>query len=135
MDLGSTPIIVNNPPDAYYDFVYYEWANPVVLLDCVILSISSDGAVFYDVFYWGDGFPDDNSNVPSSTEDDEFPINPMVLYGPLQTGILVDVDTTLLSNPPIGSYRYLKIEAPLFCPNDRNDGVEIDAIEVIEVPR
>jgi len=77
LDLGSTPIIVNGPSDTNYDFVYYEWANPVnVLLDCVILSISSDGTIFFPVFYWGDSTPDNNSNVPPppSTEDDEFQI-------------------------------------------------------------
>lgn len=141
LDLGSNPIVVFGPSETnYYDLVYYEWGNPVdVLLDCVILSISSDGTIFHPVFYWGDSTPDNNSNVPlpPSTEDDEFLIDSTLLYDtpPYQTGILVDVDNAPLGTPPLGSYQYLRIEAPLSCPNDQNDGVDIDAIEVIEVPR
>jgi len=141
LDLGSTPIIVNGPSDTNYDFVYYEWGNgtpPDVFLDCVILSISIDGIAFYPVFYWGDGIPDNNSNVwmfPPENDNQQIPF--AALYGtpPLQSGILVDVDNSSLSNPPNGSYRYLKIEVPLLAPvSDNGDGVDIDAIEVTEVP-
>jgi hypothetical protein len=139
INLGLTPIIVNGPSDTNYDFVYYEFANPVnISMDSVIISISSDGTTYYQVFNWGNGIPDDNSNVgpiasSTGTENDNQTIQATDLHGspPNQTGILVDVDNAP-SNPPPGSYSYLAIQAPAAPPNDGSDGADIDSIEVAE---
>lgn len=136
----GTPITVNGPSDTNYDFVYYERANPVnIAMDSVILSISSDGTTYYIVFNWGDNIPDNNSNVGiiasnTGTEDDNQTIQSTDLYGtpPNQTGILIDVDNAP-SHPPVGSYGYLAIQAPIAPTNDGNDGADIDSIQVTEV--
>jgi len=130
LDFGSNPIIVNGPSDKNYDFVYYEWANPDrVFMDDVILSISSNGIDFYPVFYWGDNIPDNNSNIATSTETGNKEIF-TPLYGPYNSGILIDVDNSYLKpSPPKGSYQYLKIEVP----STAIEGADIDAVEVIEV--
>jgi len=139
LTLSATPIVVIGPSETNYDFVYYE--RPVVGggidMDSVILSISMDDVTYYVVFNWGDGIPDDNSNVGDvtpTTEADNQHINPSELYGssPQDTGILVDVDNAP-SNPPAGTYQYLAIQAPVAPVNDGDDGADIDSIQVIEV--
>ncbi len=126
-------------PDGNYDLVFYEYDNGgTVYLDQIVIGITNDptGASFYQVFYWGDGDPDNNSNVGdvAGLENDNQPINVSELYdpdgaGPLpQTGILIDVDTAI-SLPPIGLYQYIVIIAPL-----NSDESQIDAIATVEVP-
>ncbi len=149
MDLGATPIIVTDPSDTNYDFVFYEYLNTTdnkVYMDCIILSISSDGITYYEVFNWCDDFSDDNSNVSysilslgipphPSDESDNQDISYVSLYGippAPKAGILIDVDNNLPGVPaPRGSYRFLAIQA-VFAVG--GDGVaEIDSIEVIDV--
>lgn len=126
-------------PDGNYDLVFYEYNNGgTVYLDQIIIGITNDptGGSFFQVFYWGDGDPDDNSNVGdvAGLENDNQPINVSELYdpdgaGPLpQTGVLIDVDTAL-SLPPIGLYQYIVIIAP-----PASDEAQIDAIATVEVP-
>lgn len=62
----SLQITVDPTPDGNYDLVFYEWNNDgAVYLDWIIIGISnySDGSQYYEVFNWGDGTPDMNSNV------------------------------------------------------------------------
>lgn len=129
-------------PDGNYDLVFYEYNNGgTVYLDQIIIGITNDptGGSFYQVFYWGDGDPDNNSNVgdvadSTDSENDNQPINVSELYdpdgaGPLPpTGILIDVDTAI-SLPPIGLYQYIVIIAP-----PASDEAQIDAIATVEVP-
>jgi uncharacterized repeat protein (TIGR01451 family) len=130
---GDPPIIlVFGPPiiaDGDFgtpDFVYYEFedaSNPGnVALDWVQLEISTDGANWVQVFNWGDGTPDTNSNVTGAcvAEDDNCPIPFGSLYN--QTGITIDVDGFV----PAGSYAWIRITAP---PSTGGDAPEVDAIQ------
>lgn len=145
--LENTYIIIQlsievGDPDGNYDLVFYEYNNGgTVYLDQIIIGITNDptGGSFYQVFYWGDGDPDNNSNVgdvadSTDSENDNQPINVSELYdpdgaGPLPpTGILIDVDTAI-SLPPIGLYQYIVIIAP-----PASDEAQIDAIATVEVP-
>ena len=154
MDLGSNPIIVNATPDANYDLVFYEDENPdgsgLVAMDQVIIGITNDpsGSTYYQVFNWGDGVPDTNTNVDTTTlglpnaEADNQTISTSDLYedpaatpppSNSQVGILIDVDQAP-SNPPAGSYQYLVVIAPPASnPNNAGDDGQVDSLEVTEV--
>jgi hypothetical protein len=154
MDLGSNPIVVNATPDGNYDLVYYEDENPdgsgEIAMDQVILGISNDpsGNPFYQIFNWGDGVPDANSNVDTTTlgvpaaEVDNQTISTGDLYedpasspppSNSQTGILIDVDQAA-SHPAPGSYQYLVIIAPPASnPNNAGDDGQVDSVQVTEV--
>lgn len=132
------PIIVNGPTDTNYDLVYYEvqFGGGQIAMDSVIISISADGITYYEVFNWGDGTPDANSNVgdvaaTAGAENDNQTIPTSELYGtpPAQTGILIDVDNAT-SAPPPGSYGYLAIQAPA---PDGDGGLDVDAVDVVDV--
>lgn len=139
LDLISSPIVVTYPPDANYDFVYYERSNPVdIQMDTIVMGISMDGINFYEVFNWYNGIPDYNSNIWDVAkvfgESDNQPIFASNLYGttPYQTGILIDVDNAP-SYPPAGSYQYLILEVPAGS-SSTDAGTDVDAIQIIEVP-
>ena len=72
VDVSANPVHVNPTPDGNYDLVYYEDENPstpgYIALDDVIVGISNDssGNPYYEVFNWGDGSPDTNTNVDTS---------------------------------------------------------------------
>lgn len=153
-------IVVGSTPDGNYDLVYYEHNNyGFVYLDWIIIGISNyaDGSNYYEVFNWGNGTPDANSNIGdvaqlSGTELDnqaipiagntEIPQSQTELYdpdyvsgtpetnGPLpQTGILIDVDSAT-SVPPPNTYNYVVIIAP----QGDSDGAQVDAIQTVEIP-
>jgi hypothetical protein len=143
--LTSTPIVVNGPSDTNYDFVYYEQGQACgmpacpsgtgIQMDSVIISISMDDVIYYVVFNWGDGTPDNNSNVGdvttnTGTENDNQNIDSSELHGtvPQDTGVLVDVDNAT-SNPPPGDYWYVAVQAPT---PDADNGVGFDSIEIVE---
>ncbi len=154
IDQSSNPIIVNATPDGAYDLVYYEDENPngsgVISMDQVIVGISNDptGSTYYQVFNWGDGIPDTNSNVDTTVlglpaaEVDNQTIQTSDLYqdpaatpppSNSQVGILIDVDQAD-SHPPPGSYQYLVIIAPPPSnPNNAGDDGQVDSVEVTEV--
>ena len=154
-------IVVGTTPDNSYDLIYYEYNNNgFVNLDWIIIGISNyaDGSQYYEVFNWGNGTPDTNSNVGdvaqlSGTELDnqsipvsgntEVPPSQTELYdpdyspgtpetnGPLpQSGILIDVDSAT-SSPPPNTYNYVVIIAPL---GDSDGAVQVDAVQAVEVP-
>lgn len=150
IDVSSNPVVVGVTPDGYYDLIYYEDESPpgFVSMDQVIIGISnnSTGNPYYEVFNWGDGAPDANSNVDisvlspsplpaSPAESDNAQITTGQLYGtpPNQTGILIDVDTAP-SNPPAGPYNYVVIIAPpATAPNNAGDGGQVDSVQITEV--
>jgi hypothetical protein len=73
----SLQITVDSTPDNNYDLAYYEWNNGgAVYLDWIIIGITNDptGSTYYEVFNWGDGDPDLNSNVGdiAAAAGDEF---------------------------------------------------------------
>lgn len=140
----SLRVIVEPTPDDNYDLVYYEWNNGgTVYLDWIIIGITNDptGSTYYEVFNWGNGTPDMNSNVgdiaaAAGDEYDDHPIpvsdntevpvqppedqlhdpdhdpGPPEDNGPLpQTGILIDVDTAP-SDPPPDLYEFVIIISP-----------------------
>lgn len=134
-------IVVASTPDANYDLVLYEYNNfGNVYLDWVIIGISnnSDGSSYYEVFNWGNGIPDNNSNVGdvAGAENDEQQTNLSELHDPdepdgtndNQTGILIDVDNAS-SQPPPNTYNYIVVIAP-----NGGGSTEVDSIDVTEVP-
>ncbi|HCB02349.1 MAG TPA: hypothetical protein DEP19_08205, partial [Anaerolineae bacterium] len=142
LDFSSNPIYVLSIPDGNYDLVFYENQESISLnyirLDHIIIGISQfeDGQTYYEVFNWGNGIPDTNTNVDTNTlppdttpfcnepECDNYMVStsptsvpPSVLHDPdgsgpaLQTGILIDVDNAS-SSPPPGNYNYIVIFSP-----------------------
>jgi hypothetical protein len=157
----NSPVHVAPTPDGHYDMVYYEMANPncggQVCMDQVIIGITNDatGQTYYEVFNWGDGIPDTNTNVDTTqlgvptAEDDNQIISTSDLYidpsqvglpqpPDLQTGILIDVDTAP-SNPPRDpvtgtTYDYVVVVAPpASSPNNAGDDMNLDSVQVTEV--
>ena len=102
-----------------------------ICLDWVRVDVSNDGANWVTVFNWGDGKPDNNTNIASysgGNELDNAPIPAAALYcsNGYCTGIEIDVDA--LGPVPVGGYRYIRIWSPL---NPGNDGSEVDSIEIV----
>ena len=146
----SLQITVAPTPDNNYDLAFYEYLNgSFVYLDWIIVGISndSDGATYYEVFNWGDGTPDDNSNVGNvaGAENDDQTIDPYSASDPLhdpdelpgpdgpapQTGILIDVDTAD-SNPPPATYNYVVIISP--AGGLPGNDAQVDSVQTVEVP-
>ncbi|NUQ60288.1 MAG: hypothetical protein HUU12_13090 [Anaerolineales bacterium] len=135
-------VTVEATPDGNYDLAIYEFLNfNVIYLDWFVVGISNDadGATYYEVFNWGNGAPDNNSNVAdlaAGGETDNEAVNPSQLYdadgaGPApQTGILIDVDDNNSGNPPPGVYGYVVIINPV----GGGDAVQVDAVQTVEVP-
>jgi hypothetical protein len=159
VDVSSNPVHVAATPDGNYDLVYYEDENPndsgLIAMDQVKIGITNDstGQTYYEVFNWGDGQPDTNSNLNTNTLPPNTPPDPAIdpaepdnqviptddLYkdpaatpppNP-QTGVLIDVDQAP-SHPPPGDYKYVVIVAPP-APSSV-DGGQMDSIDVTEVP-
>ena len=148
----SLNVEVGNTPDDNYDLAFYEYDNGgYVYLDWIIIGISNDptGADYYEVFSWGTGGPDENSNVgdvavAEGGEYDNQQIDLSELHDPdgagtaPQTGILIDVDTAD-SAPPPGIYQYVVIISPDDSDVDPANGAgsgdpaDIDAIQTVEV--
>jgi uncharacterized repeat protein (TIGR01451 family) len=131
----SQPIVANG--DAAADFVFYEMPMaPGIDLDQIVIEISSDGANWLPVFYWGNTTPDtntnvDNVNIPNiaaacPTETDNCPIASGDLYN--NTGITIDVDNSPLSPVPQGNYYWIRFTEPGL---GSTDGTHVDAIEML----
>lgn len=155
LDISGNPLNVGMTPDNNYDLVFYEnqEAAGFIRLDRIIIGISkfADGQIYYEVFNWGNGIPDTNTNVDtnilppdnSTTNCDTDPecdnriIPTSELYDPDDdgpappTGILIDVDTAP-SSPPPGNYNYIVIISPVDTGPEK-DPSQIDAIVVTEV--
>jgi hypothetical protein len=138
------PITVEGPAETNYDLVYYEWdAGGVVMMDHVIVGISqdSDGDPYYEVFNWGDGNPDENTNVdtgdlgvdPAEIDNQSIPTSELhddPPAPPPQTGVLIDVDNAP-SNPPPGDYSQVVIISP---DTGSGDAAQVDAVEQVDEP-
>ena len=127
-------------PDNNYDLVFYEYDNGgQIALDWIIIGISiySDGHEYYEVFNWGNGTPDTNSNVGdvagAETDNQSVPLTELHDSddaGPApQTGILIDVDNAP-SNPPVDTYDYIVIISPA----GGGDPAQVDSVQPTEVP-
>lgn len=134
-------VVVEATPDSNYDLVLYEYNNfGYVFIDWVIVGISNDptGSTYYEVFNWGNGTPDTNTNIGdvAGTEDDEQQTDLSEFHDPdepdgtndNQTGILIDVDNAT-SEPPPNTYNYIVVIAP-----NGGGSTEIDSIDTTEVP-
>jgi len=126
IDLGSQRITSH----AGYDFVYYEQpACSGICLDWVQVDIcDASCSSWVTVFNWGDGNPDNNTNVASFAaggEDDNEDIPAAALLN--GSGITIDVDA--FGPVPGGGYRYIRIWSPYNWPN--NDGAEVDSIDIV----
>lgn len=139
----SLGVRVESTPDNNYDLVFYEFNNGgTVYMDWIIvgLSMSSTGSSYYEVFNWGNGSPDLNSNLgdvttTTGTENGDQAIALTEYYdsdgagSAPQTGVLIDVDTAT-SNPPPGLYTYVVVISP----GGVGGGAQVDAIQTVEVP-
>ncbi|MBE7433276.1 MAG: hypothetical protein HS100_05125 [Anaerolineales bacterium] len=137
-------VTVEATPDGNYDLAVYEFLNiNVIYLDWFVVGITNDdtGATYYEVFNWGNGIPDDNSNVgdiavTTGGEADNEIVDPSQLYdsdgaGPAPgTGILIDVDDGTSGRPPPGTYGFVVI----INPTGGADAVQVDAVQTVEVP-
>lgn len=132
IDINASPIIVVGSSEInIYDLVYYEAeyeATGEIQLDNVILGISKypDGQIYYEIFNWGNGSPDFNTNVSGYAEIDNQIISMNDLWNYPGTGILIDVDNAP-SLPPPQPYEYLVIIAPI---NPSPDTMQVDSIEI-----
>jgi hypothetical protein len=134
-DLPGGSAISRDSNPLTYDFVYYERAavngffengiylDRVTIEVCVNSSCSGGPNSVVVVFNWGDGLPDNNTNVGSlglpETGNDW--IDEGDLYN--GTGIAIDVDAMVSGGS--SSYRYLRVTAP---GADYSLGAEIDSI-------
>ncbi|MDX9991856.1 MAG: hypothetical protein RBS68_07370 [Anaerolineales bacterium] len=130
LTLALTLVLDGNQSD--WDVVLYEeLSGSGILMDFVFLSISQDGDTWYEIFNWGNGVADTNSNLNTNvlggSEYDNRPISSGDLYD--STGIAINADSILLSNAaPAGTYNYLRITAP---GGVSVDGIKIDAIVIL----
>lgn len=140
LDLGT---LINMGDPGSPDLVYYEVQPTMpptptppntIFMDLVEVQIGpSPSGPWYTIFNWGDGGPDNNTNIGqagfSSAENDNTPIGSPPLYAnPYPTGIQIDVDSPPAAVIPPGAYQYLRIFSPS---GPGNDGPTVDAIEVL----
>lgn len=137
----SLSVTVSSSPDDNYDLAIYEYNNNgYVYMDWMIVGItnSSDGSQYYEVFNWGNGTPDTNTNLGDvAGETDDQQVDGTEFYDPdgagvaPQSGILIDVDTAS-SSPPPAIYNYVVIISPIGGMPSNN--VQVDSLETVEVP-
>lgn len=130
MDISASPIIIIGPAENLYDLVYNEMEFPAgssqIQLDNVILGISTDpnGQIYYEVFNWGNGIIDFNTNISAYPEADNQAILMSDLWNFPGTGVLIDADNAA-SQPPPGTYNYLVIVSPF---KAGADTIDVDSI-------
>ncbi len=111
------------------DLVYYpDPSVPTLQMDIVILQIGN-GANWYTILIWGDGFSDANTDINPADCPSE--IDNCLITLPLTNppGISIDLDDFVPPEGPMppGTYPYIRI---ISLP-DSGDGVSVDAISVI----
>ncbi len=115
---------------AGYDFVYFEHIGcGGICLDWVEVDVSRDGSTWVMAFNWGDGNPDNNTNIASYTgggEVDNAPIPASALYCDSGYCTGIEIDVNALGPVPPGGYRYIRIWSPINWPH--NDGSEVDSL-------
>jgi hypothetical protein len=159
LDMSGNPIIVNGTSDTNYDLVYYEYeagSSGNIEMDRVIVGITNDstGQTYYQVFNWGDGVPDTNTNVDTAVitpsvnsaeyDNQQIDMSNNLYQDPsppptMQTGILIDVDNAP-DPPPPATYNYVVIIAPVVIapspqtvpPSDTTG--QTNGIDVVDVP-
>jgi uncharacterized repeat protein (TIGR01451 family) len=126
-----SPAILADGDVGIPDFVYYERlaTSAHIDLDWVQVEISTDGSIWHQVFYWGDGggSPDTNTNVdvqnligdlcPTEIDNCSIPVARLYNSSP---GITIDIDGIV----PPGNYPWVRITSPA-----STDPSEIDAIQ------
>ena len=113
------------------DLVYYERlaTSDRVEFDWVIVQISSDGSTWHEVFNWGDGNADINTNVNINNvlgaEDDNrvFLLADNILYNDM--GVTIDIDA--ISGISTGlEYSWIRVIGP---DSPGGDSAEVNAIQ------
>jgi hypothetical protein len=148
----AVPTIVVGPtPDGNYELVYYESASSptTILMDWVIVGVTNStlwsSYTYYEVFNWGNGSADTNSNLNAAdlglptAEVDNQAVSSSDLYEDpsspapppnLQTGILIDVEGAA-SEPPPGDYDMVVVISP---PGGVDSSAHVDAVDVTNEP-
>ncbi len=132
IDLGAGNAIVTQ---GGYDLVYYEreldTLTGIVHLDWISIQVgTSPTGPWLEVFNWGDGVVDSNTNLgmtsygmtPGEPQNLPVPMTNPPLYGsaPYITGIAIDVDARVGA----GVYRWVRLRTAMF-------GVSFDAVQVL----
>ena len=119
-----------------YDFVFFEYpAGSGIHLDWVVVEVSDDGTIWHEVFNWGGGGLDTNTNIEppygsdgdGELDNEDIPSGSLWPRpsGPTNTGVAIDIDTPTW-DPPLGSqYRYVRFS----CPTGGGDEAQVDGIE------
>jgi hypothetical protein len=132
---SKTFIMDGNTGD--FELVYYEKPsdNPytVIAMDLVVIEVHIAGGAWYQVFYWGNLAPPQNSSINGYGPGVDNQLIPKsVLIGPpvAQTGVQIDVDSPLVAaGVTLGStIDQIRITAP---PGGDWDGCDIDAVDTI----
>lgn len=124
-------IIADGDPD--YDLVYYEREAPVstgyVAMDRVSVWVGTSATgPWVEVFNWGDGLPNPNTNIaglgPAAEDNDyQFPLTMPPLYRPsagaIASGFAIDIDAVA----PPGTYTHVQLVGA--------GTAEVDSIDVI----
>jgi hypothetical protein len=136
INITSSPIIIVGSSETGWDLIYYEaefngpGQSGTIFLDNVILGISTfaDGHIYYDVFNWGNGAQDLNTNIwnVADVDNQQIPLTDLWNYPvPPSTGIAINADGAP-SQPPPDTYNYLVV----ICPLTGADGMEVDSIQI-----
>jgi hypothetical protein len=117
-----------------YDFVFFESSiGGGIELDWVVVEISDDGVTWHEVFNWGGGGLDTNTNIepPYGSDGDGELDNEIIPSAdlwpsglPINTGIAIDINTPTWDPPPGSQYRYVRFS----CPSGGGDAAHLDAI-------
>jgi hypothetical protein len=132
IDITTSPIIIVGTSETNYDLAYNEiefagLVPPGIYLDSVILgiSVSPAGSIYYDVFNWGNGALDFNTNISGVPDADNQQIPLSALWPYPGTGILIDADNAP-SQPPPGTYGYLVVICPPIPPATQS--LQVDSV-------
>jgi len=133
-----TPISVDGIDPTDFELVYYERESPTVgniALDMVSIEVAtSTTGIWYEVFNWGDGVPDTNTNIyqegyggPPEPNDPLIPLTSPPLYRSTPDGIASGIAMDLDSVVPPGTYSYVRLNGipPV------TGTAEVDSIEVL----
>jgi hypothetical protein len=111
-------------------YLIYEPAyagGATVDMDLIILQVG-DGRNWYTVFNWGDGSPDDNTDIPYNSnsvdctgEPDNCPIDVSQLAN--APGVTIQLNGILTVG---NTYRYIRIKSP--SAGDSGDGLDVNKI-------
>lgn len=118
-----------------WDTIYYEKeeasSSSKIHLGAVRIEVYDETtAVWYTIYYWGDGIADINASYNNAnSEPDGFPVDKSDLYGaaPLNTGIAIDIDTRAVEQGAVIGDSITKIRITSLS----NVKCEVDALQML----